>query len=156
MTTIASDPQIALREPASLPALRIADQGVASALESLLFGNTRRVYGVQWRLFNDWCDLVGLRALPAVPLTVARYLAARAGSGATIATLRLATSAIAKAHESAGHDSPGRDRGVRASLKGWGAAASQAPAPSRRRPHRRRARCHPPHRRPAPSPRARH
>ena len=110
MTTIASDPQIALREPASLPALRIADQGVASALESLLFGNTRRVYGVQWRLFNDWCDLVGLRALPAVPLTVARYLAARAGSGA----------AIAKAHESAGHDSPGRDRGVRASLKGWG------------------------------------
>ena len=120
MTTAASDPQIALREPASLPALRIADQGVASALESLLFGNTRRVYGVQWRLFNDWCDLVGLRALPAVPLTVARYLAARAGSGATIATLRLATSAIAKAHESAGHDSPGRDRGVRASLKGWG------------------------------------
>ena len=76
MTTIASDPQIALREPASLPALRIADQGVASALESLLFGSTRRVYGVQWRLFNDWCDLVGLRALPAVPLTVARYLAA--------------------------------------------------------------------------------
>ena len=85
MTTIASDPQIALREPASLPALRIADQGVASALESLLFGNTRRVYGVQWRLFNDWCDLVGLRALPAEPLTVARYLAARAGAGASIA-----------------------------------------------------------------------
>ena len=38
MTTAASDPQIALREPASLPALRIADQGVASALESLLSG----------------------------------------------------------------------------------------------------------------------
>ena len=33
------------------------------------------------------------------PLTVARYLAARAGSGASIATPRLATSAIAKAHE---------------------------------------------------------
>ena len=30
------------------------------------------------------------------------------------------SSAIAKAHELAGHDSPGRDRGVRASLKGWG------------------------------------
>ena len=54
-----------------------------------------------------------LRALPAEPLTVARYLAVRAGSGASIATLRLATSAIAKAHELAGHDSPGRDRGVR-------------------------------------------
>ena len=59
-TAIASDPQIVPpASPPSLPALRIADQGVASALESLLFGNTRRVYGVQWRLFNDWCDLVG-------------------------------------------------------------------------------------------------
>ena len=65
MTTIASDPQIALREPASLPALRIADQGVASALESLLSGNTRRVYAAQWRLFNDWCDEVGLQSMPA-------------------------------------------------------------------------------------------
>ena len=37
--------------------------------------------------------------MPAEPLTVARYLAARAGSGASIATLRLATSAIAKVHE---------------------------------------------------------
>ena len=31
-----------------------------------------------------------LRSLPAEPLTVARYLAARAGSGASIATMRLA------------------------------------------------------------------
>ena len=30
------------------------------------------------------------------------------------------SSAIAKAHELAGHDSPGRDRGVREALKGWG------------------------------------
>ena len=120
MTTIASDPQIALREPASLPALRIADQGVASALESLLFGNTRRVYGVQWRLFNDWCDEVGLQSMPADPLTVARYLAVRAGDGASIATMRLVSSAIAKAHEWAKLESPGRDPAVRASLKGWG------------------------------------
>ena len=58
--------------------------------------------------------------MPAEPLTVARYLAVRAGSGASIATLRLASSAIAKVHEWAGHDSPGRDRGVREALKGWG------------------------------------
>ena len=51
---------------------------------------------------------------------MARYLGARAGSGASIATLRLAASAIAKAHEWAGHDSPCRDQGVRESLKGWG------------------------------------
>ena len=49
-----------------------------------------------------------------------RYLGVRAGSGASIATLRLASSAIAKAHEWAGHESPCRDQGVCASLKGWG------------------------------------
>ena len=41
-------------------------------------------------------------------------------SGAAVATLRLASSAIAKVHEWAGHESPGRDRGVREALKGWG------------------------------------
>ena len=51
---------------------------------------------------------MGLRSLPAEPLTVARYLAARA----SIATLRLATSAVANAHEWAGHESPCRDPGV--------------------------------------------
>ena len=89
MTTAASDPQIVPRQPASLPELRAADQGVASALESVLSDNTQRVYGAQWRLFTDWCDSVGLPSLPAEPLTVARYLAARAGSGASIATMRL-------------------------------------------------------------------
>ena len=125
LITTAADPQIVPRQPAALPALRAADQGVASALESVLSDNTRRVYATQWRLFNDWCDEVGLRPLPAEPLTVARYLAARAGSGASIATLRLASSAIAKAHEWAGHESPCKDRGVRASLKGWGRRLSK-------------------------------
>ena len=118
--TTASRPSDVPQEPASLPALRAADQGVADALQSVLSDNTRRVYGAQWRLFNDWCDLVGLRALPAEPLTVARYLAVRAGSGASVATLRLATSAIARVHRWAGHESPGRDRGVREALQGWG------------------------------------
>ena len=61
-----------------------------------------------------------LRSLPAEPLTVARYLAVRAGDGASVATLRLAASASAKAHEWAGHESPWRDPGVRASLRGRG------------------------------------
>ena len=64
-------------------------------------------------------------SLPAEPLTVARYLAARAGSGASIATIRLATSAISKAHEWAKLESPCRDPGVRASLKGWGRRLSK-------------------------------
>ncbi len=108
-----------------MPALRAADQGVAAALESILSENTRRVYGAQWRIFTGWCGDVGLVSLPAEPLTVARYLAARAGSGASIATMRLATSAITKAHEWAKLESPCRDQGVRASLKGWGRRLSK-------------------------------
>ena len=124
MTTAAST-QIVPVEPASLPELRAADQGVADALESVLSDNTRRVYGTQWRIFAGWCGEVGLASLPAQPLTVARYLAARANSGASIATLRLATSAISKAHEWAKLESPCRDPGVRASLKGWGRRLSK-------------------------------
>ena len=119
MTTTA-DPQIVPHQPAAAPALLAADQGVASALESVLSDNTRGVYQTQWELFAKWCGEMGLYSLPAEPLTVARYLAARANAGASIATLRLATSAIAKAHEWAKQESPCRGPGVRASLKGWG------------------------------------
>ena len=42
MTTTAG-PDIIPREAASLPELRAADQGVASALESVLSDNTKRV-----------------------------------------------------------------------------------------------------------------
>ena len=58
MTTIAGT-QIVPREPASLPELRAADQGVAQSLESVLAGNTRRTYNTQWRIFTGWCDEVG-------------------------------------------------------------------------------------------------
>ena len=122
-------------EAAQLPELAAADQGVASSLEAVLSDNTKRTYDAQWRMFEGWCAEVGLRSLPAEPLTVARYLAARAGSGASIATLRLATSAISKAHEWAKLESPCNDPGVRASLKGWGTNSGQAPSASRGRSH---------------------
>ncbi len=99
MSTVNTGYHIVPQAPASLPDLRAADQGVAESLESVLSDNTRRVYAAQWRLFADWCDEVGLASLPSEPITVARYLSPRAGSGASIATLRLATSAVTKAHE---------------------------------------------------------
>ena len=122
--TTAADPQIVSRQPAAAPSLRAAE-GRRLRPGGRLSENTQRVYGVQWRLFTDWCGDVGLRSLPAEPLTVDRYLAARAGSGASIATMRLATSAIAKAHQWAKLESPCRDPGVRASLKGWGRRLSK-------------------------------
>ena len=124
MTTVA-DHRIVPHHPADLPELAAADRGVADSLEAVLSENTRRTYAAQWRMFESWCAEVGLTALPAEPLTVARHLAARAGSGASVATLRLSTSAIAKAHEWAKVESPCRDPGVRASLKGWGRRLSK-------------------------------
>ena len=53
MTTTAGSLQIVPESPPSAPALLAADRGVADALESVLAGNTRRVYGAQWRLFTD-------------------------------------------------------------------------------------------------------
>ena len=99
---------------------------MAQSLESVLADNTRRTYDTQWRIFTGWCHQVGLSAVPAEPFTVARYLAARANSGASIATLRMATSAISKAHEWAKLESPCRGPGVRASLKGWGRRLSRS------------------------------
>ena len=84
---------------------------MAEALEAVLSDNTQRVYGAQWRIFAGWCDEVDLSAMTTEPLTVARYLAARAGSGASIATLRLASSAIAKAHDGPGWNRPAGTRG---------------------------------------------
>ena len=124
MTTTVGQ-QLVPHQPPSIPALWAADQGVAQSLESVLSDNTHRTYDTQWRIFTGWCNEVGLWSLPAKPLTVARYLAARANSGASIATLRLATSAISKAHEWAKLESPCRDPGVRASLKGWGRRLSR-------------------------------
>ena len=82
MTTATSSLQAVPQSPPSVPALRAADQGVADALESVLSDNTRRVYQTQWNLFDGWCGEMGLRSLPAEPLTVARYLAVCAGTAA--------------------------------------------------------------------------
>ena len=125
MSTEAADQQLIPHHPPSLPELRAADQGVAQSLEAVLSDNTRRTYDAQWRIFAGWFDDVGLSPLPAEPLTVARYLATRANTGASITTLRLATSAISKAHEWAKLESPCRDSGVSASLKGWGRRLSK-------------------------------
>ena len=110
MTTAASDPQIVPRPPASLPELRAADQGVADALESVLSDNTRRVYDAQWRIFTELVRRGGpLRSagraphrgpLPGRPRQLRRQHR----------HLRLATSAIAKAHEWAKLESPAGTR----------------------------------------------
>ena len=119
MTAPAFDLATTVRRPPDSAALQAADRALAAALESARADSTNRVYRTQWRSFSSWCSGVGLRPLPADPLTVARYLGVRSEAGVSMATLHQAASAITRVHEWLGAPSPCQDPGVRESLKGW-------------------------------------
>lgn len=102
-----------------LPQPGLASQSYASAASA---PNTRRAYRADWGDFTAWCAQAGREPLPAAPVTVADYLAARAaGAGArpplAVATLERRLVAIARAHQLAGAPSP-VDEWVRTVLKG--------------------------------------
>ena len=67
--------------------------------------STLRAYRADWRHFEAWCLEGGYASLPALPETVALYLAAWAPMRAN-ATLTRRLTSITKAHEAAGHRSP--------------------------------------------------
>lgn len=67
-----------------------------------LSDNTRLAYASDWQDFTTWCITAGLAALPAMPETVAAYLAVQARTCA-VATLRRRLVSISKAHRIAGH-----------------------------------------------------
>ncbi len=79
---------------------------IAAALEDSLSPATRRAYRTAWNAWIGWCDGNGHEPLPAGQETVAAYPTARAESGASMSTIRMACSAINAAHETAGHASP--------------------------------------------------
>ena len=111
--------------PATLPETN--HPVVASALASAgsyaaaaTSDNTRPGYHSDWRTFGAWCDRCDVEALPAIPETVALYLAVRAEAGVVPATIQRSLAAIAKAHRVAGHPSPRDAESVRAVLRGIG------------------------------------
>lgn len=71
--------------------------------------STRRAYRSDWDAFASWCGGRGLSALPAAPGTVALYLAALATTHKP-GSLRRRLTAIGKAHEAAGYESPASTR----------------------------------------------
>jgi len=100
----------------------LSTEAIAFAAESSA-ANTRRAYRADWSDFVDWCVEHGRDALPAVPASVADYLADRATDregrpALAVATLQRRLVAIARAHQLAGHESPTSSEGVRAVLKG--------------------------------------
>jgi len=90
--------------------------------------NTLRGYRADWRDFCAWCESHALCPLPAVPETVASYIAECAGR-LKVGSIQRRLNAIAEAHKAMGADSPTGAGIVRATLKGirrtLGTAAAQ-------------------------------
>lgn len=64
--------------------------------------NTIRAYRADWHDFSDWCSAWHLTALPASPVTIARYLTDQAAI-LRVSTLQRRLSAINQAHRQKGY-----------------------------------------------------
>jgi site-specific recombinase XerD len=87
----------------------------AAAEKSL---GTREAYRSDFRIFSVWCRDRELTALPALPATVAAYLAFEVGQNRRPSTLGRRLAAIQYVHQHAGHEPPTNAQGVRATLRG--------------------------------------
>lgn len=98
-------------------------EGHAAVAKALAFvaaadaANTRRAYRADWDHFTAWCARTAFTALPAVPATIAAYLAAHAESLAA-ATLARRVTAIDRVHRAAGQPLDTRDALIRDALRG--------------------------------------
>ena len=90
------------------PALSFAEAEAAAAdyRRAARAENTRRAYRAGVARFTDWCTAHRQSALPASPETVAAFLAAEAGRGLAVNTLRLRHAALRYLHLLAGYPPP--------------------------------------------------
>ena len=93
-------------------------QRLEEAMASARSASTRRCYRSQWNQWLRWAQTRGHVVMPASSLAVADYLLDRAEAGASIATVRLARSALAAMHKDAGQADPTDNEGVRRVLGG--------------------------------------
>ena len=114
--------------PARESSLARAAAAAADFIAAAQADNTRRAYAADWRDFEGWCQVHGLAPLPALPATVAAYLAARASAGsARVSTLRRRVSAIADAHRREGYASPTAPGTVQQTFRGIARTLGSAP-----------------------------
>jgi len=90
------------------PALSFAEAEAAAAdyRRAARAENTRRAYRAAVARFTEWCAALGRTALPASAETVAAFLAAEAGRGLAVNTLRLRHAALRYLHLLAGYPPP--------------------------------------------------
>ena len=136
---MSSNTAVATNETASSMLREPHVRRVVDAAQDSHSASTRRNYLAAWRRFQMWADREGLSAIPALPETVAAYLAKRADNGLTPASLRMDRAAIRYHHTKAGHANPADNEGVRRVLRGLtrraaceGRTPRQAAAPRRK------------------------
>lgn len=94
------------------------DNLIRDYMKQALSPSTVKFYGIDLRTFSEWCASMELQPLPALPDTVARFLAYQANIGIKPATLTRRLAAIRMAHEANGHGTPTQHKGVKAVFKG--------------------------------------
>lgn len=91
---------------------------VRAYLEAEKSSNTRKGYAADWADFVAWCGRVSEEPLPALPVTVARYLAQLADVGRKSSTIQRRIAATRNAHKAAGSEPPTNAEGVKATMRG--------------------------------------
>jgi site-specific recombinase XerC len=92
---------------------------------------TQDAYGSDFRIFEAWCCLRGLRALPATAESLCAFLADQATLGKRASTLGRRLAAIRYFHRAAGYDTPTGDEKVKAVLSGIRRTIGAAPVRKR-------------------------
>jgi site-specific recombinase XerD len=113
-------------------ALRVEAEAAASFAREQHARATRKAYRTDFGIFEAWCGSRGLAALPALPGTVATFLAAQTEDGAKPSTLSRRLAAIRYVHARANHPSPTAHEAVKATLAGI--RRTQGVAPDRKAP----------------------
>ena len=94
------------------------DQAARRYLRAATPETTRKAYAGDMRRFVAFCESQDVQALPATPETVIRYVTSLAAQKRKLSTIKRATAAIAKAHRTAGLESPTTSEGVKLALRG--------------------------------------
>jgi len=92
--------------PAPAASFAAAEAAAAEYRRAARADNTRRAYRAAVAAFTAWCAAHGRTALPASPETVAAFLAAEAGRGLAVNTLRLRHAGLRYLHLLAGYPPP--------------------------------------------------
>ena len=92
--------------PAPAASFAAAEAAAADYRRAAHADNTRRAYRAAVSRFTNWCAAQAQTALPATPETIAAFLAAEAGQGLAVNTLRLRHAALRYLHLLAGYPPP--------------------------------------------------